>query len=152
MRATVISLTRRVGRTDMGEDKTTCTPQHGKLQRQLEAFKSDDAGTIDYTAQEGPRLNNFADLDAPLKRLDRSANTVQTSVVIMADLSASDAEEVLAQVWLLLEKHQVASPHVAARSLSDHLQIRLRFALMEDADLVRSKLEEWAATRGLRVH
>jgi hypothetical protein len=70
----------------------------------------------------------------------------------MAGLSASDAEELLVQVWLLLEKHQLASPEVAVKSLSDHLQIRLRFTLKEDADLVGSKLEDWAVKRGLRVH
>jgi hypothetical protein len=74
------------------------------------------------------------------------------SAITMAGLSASDAEEVLVQVWLILEKHQAASPEVAVKSLSDHLEIGLRFTLKEDADLVRSKLEDWAGKRGLRVH
>src|SRR6267378_3928083 len=136
----------------MSDNKTKRAPQDGKLQRQLKAPKSDDAGTIDHTAQESQRLNNIADLDAPLKRLDRCADAAHTSAVTMAGLSASDAEELLVQVWLLLEKHQVASPEVAVKSLSDRLQIRLRFTLKEDADLVGSKLEDWAVKRGLRVH
>jgi hypothetical protein len=70
----------------------------------------------------------------------------------MAGLSASDAEEVLVQVWLILEKHDVASPEMTVKSLSEHLQIRLRFMLKKDADLVRSKLEDWAGKHGLRVH
>ena len=74
------------------------------------------------------------------------------SAITTAGLSASDAEEVIAQVWLLLEEHQIASPEVAVKSLSDHLQIRLRFTLKEDADLVRCKLKDWAGKRGLRLH
>jgi hypothetical protein len=136
----------------MSDDRTKRAPQDGKLQRQLEALKSDDAGIIDHTAQESQRLDNIADLDAPLKRLDQCADAAHTSAVTMAGLSASDAEELLVQVWLLLEKHQLASPEVAVKSLSDHLQIRLRFTLKEDADLVGSKLEDWAVKRGLRVH
>jgi hypothetical protein len=74
------------------------------------------------------------------------------SSITMAGLSASDAEEVLVQVWLILEKHDVASPEMTVKSLSEHLQIRLRFMLKKDADLVRSKLEDWAGKHGLRVH
>jgi len=70
----------------------------------------------------------------------------------MADLSASDAEEALVQVWLLLEKYRVASPEVVVISLSDRLQIRLFFTLKEDAKLVRARLKEWGGERGLRVH
>ena len=77
---------------------------------------------------------------------------VVMSAITMAGLSASDAEEALVQVWLLLEEHRVASPEVAVKSLSDHVQIRFCFTLKEDADLVRSKLEDWAGKRGLRVH
>jgi hypothetical protein len=73
------------------------------------------------------------------------------SAITMAGLSASDAEKVLGQVWLLLEKHHVASPEMAVKSLSDHLQIRLRFTLKEDADLVRSELEDWAEKSGLHA-
>jgi hypothetical protein len=136
----------------MSDNKTKRAPQDGKLRRQLEAPKSDDAGTIDHTAHESQRLNNIADLDAPLKRLDRCADAAHTSAVTMAGISTSDAEELLVQVWLLLEKHQVASPEVAVKSLSHRLQIRLRFTLKEDADFVGSKLEDWAVKRGLRVH
>src|SRR6266404_9027746 len=74
------------------------------------------------------------------------------SAITMAGLSASQAEKILVQVWLLLEKHQVASPEVAVKSLSDHLQIRLRFTLKEDAELVGSELKDWAGKQGLRVH
>ena len=74
------------------------------------------------------------------------------SAITMADLSASDAEEALMQVWLLLEKYQVASPEVVVISLSDRLQIRLFFTLKEDAKLVRASLKEWAGERRLRVH
>jgi hypothetical protein len=74
---------------------------------------------------------------------------VVMSAITMADLSASDAEELLVEVWLLLEKHQVASPKVAVKSLSNHLQIRLRFTLKQDADLVRSGLEDWTEKRGI---
>jgi hypothetical protein len=66
---------------------------------------------------------------------------VVMSAITMAGLSASDAEEVLVQIWLLLEEHRVASPEVAVKSLSDHLQIRLRFRSKEDADLIRSELQ-----------
>jgi hypothetical protein len=72
--------------------------------------------------------------------------------VTMAGLSTSDAEEILVQVWLLLEKHDVRSPEVAVRSFSEPLQLRLGFTLREDADLVRSELEDWVEKRGLRVH
>ena len=74
------------------------------------------------------------------------------SAITMAGLSTSDAEKALVQVWLLLEKHQVASPEVVVISLSDHLQIRLFFTLKEDAKLVRARLTEWAGERRLRVH
>ncbi len=74
------------------------------------------------------------------------------SAITMADLSASDAEEALVQVWLLLEKYRVASPEVVVISLSDRLQIRLFFTLKEDAKLVRARLKEWGGERGLRVH
>ena len=74
------------------------------------------------------------------------------SAITMAGLSTSDAEEALVQVWLLLEKHQVASPEVVVISLSDRLQIRLFFTLKEDAKLVRARLKEWAGERGLRMH
>jgi hypothetical protein len=125
----------------MGGDKTKRAPLDGKLQRQLEALASGDVSTIAYTTQEIQPLNNIADLDARL-----------ISTITIAGLSASDAEEVLVQVWLLLEEHQIASPEVAVKSLSDHLQIRLHFTLKKDADPVRSELKDWAGKRGLRVH
>ena len=74
------------------------------------------------------------------------------SAITMAGLSASDAEEALVQIWLLLEEHQIASPEVAVKSHADHLQIRLLFTLGEDAHFVRSELEDWAGKRGLRMH
>jgi hypothetical protein len=136
----------------MQADRTKRAPQGGKLQRQIEALESGDTSTIGRTTQEIQRLDNIADLDAPLKRLDQCAEAALISAVTIAGLSASDAEEVLVQVWLLLENHQVASPEMAVKSLSDHLQIRLHFTLEKDADLVRSGLKDWAGKRGLRVH
>ena len=73
------------------------------------------------------------------------------SAITMTGLSASDAEEVLMQVWLLLEEHQVASPEVAVKPLSNHLQIRLRFRSEEDVDLIRSELKDWAKKSGLHA-
>jgi hypothetical protein len=72
--------------------------------------------------------------------------------ITMAGLSTSDAEDILVHVWLLLEKHDVRSPEVAVKSRSEPLQLRLGFTLKEDADLVRSELEDWVEKRGLRVH
>jgi hypothetical protein len=73
------------------------------------------------------------------------------SAITMAGLSASDAEEALVQVWLLLEKHEVVSPEVVVVSISDHLRIRLFFALKKDADVVRLKLRDWAGVRRVPV-
>jgi hypothetical protein len=72
--------------------------------------------------------------------------------ITMAGLSTSDAEEILVQVWLLLEKHNVRSPEVTVKSFSAPLQLRLGFTLKKDADLVRSELYDWVEKRGLRVH
>jgi hypothetical protein len=74
------------------------------------------------------------------------------SAITMGGLSISDAEEALVQVWLILEKHQVASPEVAVQPRSDHHRICLFFSSKEDADLVRSKLKEWAEEHGSQVH
>jgi hypothetical protein len=136
----------------MGGDKTKRAPQDGELQRQLEALEAGDTSTIGHTTQEIQRLDNIADPDGRLKRFDQCAEAALISAITIAGLSASDSEEVLVQVWLLLEQHQVASPEVAVKSLSDHPQIRLRFTLKEDADLVRSALKDWARKRGLRMH
>jgi hypothetical protein len=74
------------------------------------------------------------------------------SAITMTGLSASDAEEALVRVWLVLEKHEVASPEVVVISISDHLRIQLFFALREDADVVRLRLKDWVEVRGVPVH
>jgi hypothetical protein len=142
----------------MIDDKTERAKPERKLERPLGALDT----TIDHTAQELQRLTkDIADLDAPFsgpQKLDRrrkSRRCVEMpimSAITMADLSASDAEELIVQVWLLLEQQQVVSPEVVVKSLSDDLQIQLLFTLRGDADLVRSKLKDWAGNRGLRMH
>jgi hypothetical protein len=73
------------------------------------------------------------------------------SAIMLAELSASDAENALVQIWLLLEKHQIASPEVVvvpvSNRLSDRLRIRLIFASRRDAEVVRLKLGDWARQR-----
>jgi hypothetical protein len=61
--------------------------------------------------------------------------------VTLADLSESDAEKALVRIWLLLEKHEIASPKVVVLPISNHLRISLLFASKSDADAVRRKLE-----------
>jgi hypothetical protein len=62
-------------------------------------------------------------------------------LVTLADLSESDAEKALVQVWLLLEKHEIASPKVVVLPILKHLRIGLLFASKSDADALRCKLE-----------
>jgi hypothetical protein len=62
-------------------------------------------------------------------------------LVTLADLSESEAEKALVQIWLLLEKHEIASPKVVVLPILDHLRIRLLFASRSDADLLRRKLD-----------
>jgi hypothetical protein len=50
------------------------------------------------------------------------------SAITIAGLSASDAEEVLVQVWLLLEKYDIVSPEMTVKPLSEHPQIWHRFS------------------------
>jgi hypothetical protein len=69
------------------------------------------------------------------------------SAIMLAELSASDAENALVQIWLLLEKHEIASPEVVVVPISDHLRIRLIFASRSDAEVVRVKLRDWARQR-----
>ena len=69
------------------------------------------------------------------------------SAIMLAELSASDAENALVQIWLLLEKHKIASPEVVVVPISDRLRIRLIFASRRDAEVVRLKLRDWARQR-----
>jgi hypothetical protein len=74
------------------------------------------------------------------------------SAIMMAELSASDAENALVQIWLLLEKHEIASPEVVVVPISDHLRIRLISASRSDAEVVRVKLRDWARQREAPIH
>ena len=69
------------------------------------------------------------------------------SAIIMAELSASDAENALVQIWLLLEERDIASPEVVVLPMSDRLRLRLIFASRSDAEVVRLKLRDWARQR-----
>jgi len=62
-------------------------------------------------------------------------------LVTLADLSESDAEKALVRIWLLLEKHEIASPKVVVLPILKHLRIGLLFASKSDADALRRKLE-----------
>ena len=69
------------------------------------------------------------------------------SAIMLAELSASDAENALVQIWILLEKHKIASPEVVVVPMSDRLRLRLIFASRSDAEVVRLKLRDWAKQR-----
>jgi hypothetical protein len=62
-------------------------------------------------------------------------------LVTLADLSESDAEKALVQIWLLLEKHEIPSPKVVVQPILNYLRIGLLFASKSDADALRRKLE-----------
>ena len=66
------------------------------------------------------------------------------SAIMLAELSASDAENALVQIWLLLEKHEIASPEVVVVRISNRLRLRLIFASRSDAEVVRLELGDWA--------
>ena len=74
------------------------------------------------------------------------------SAIMMAELSASDAENALVQIWLLLEKHKIASPEVVVVPTSDRLRLRLIFASRSDAEVVRLELRDWARQREAPIH
>jgi len=74
------------------------------------------------------------------------------SAIMLAELSASDAENALVQIWLLLEKHEIASPEVVVIPISDRLRLRLIFASRSDAEVVRVKLRDWARQREAPIH
>ena len=74
------------------------------------------------------------------------------SAIMLAELSVSDAENALVQIWLLLEKHEIASPEVVVVPISDRLRIRLIFASRSDAEVVRVKLRDWARQREAPIH
>lgn len=63
------------------------------------------------------------------------------SAIRIDQLSAAEAEYVVAQVWCILEKYQIASPSLAVRSQSnDLLGIQFAFKAQADADLVEPEL------------
>jgi hypothetical protein len=74
------------------------------------------------------------------------------SAIMMAELSASDAENALVQIWLLLEEHEIASPEVVVVPISDRLRLRLIFASRSDAEVVRLELRDWARQREAPIH
>ena len=55
-------------------------------------------------------------------------------------VSGSEAEHLVATVWLLLEKYQIASPRLATKSQSNRLQVEFHFSHKADEDLIASEL------------
>ena len=63
------------------------------------------------------------------------------SVIRWERLSMADAEQVVAQIWRVLEEHRVASPRMAlAVQGSDRVDLSLTFGAASDAELVRRAL------------
>src|SRR5438128_2742149 len=56
------------------------------------------------------------------------------------NLSASQAEDLLATIWIALEKHGCTSPKMEILSRGSKLQIELHFESGRDEDLVKAEL------------
>ncbi len=58
------------------------------------------------------------------------------------NLSISDAEDLLRQVWLALEKHGLSTPKVTSRQRPDGLEIALVFRSETERATVAAALED----------
>ena len=56
------------------------------------------------------------------------------------NLSTSEAENVLAKIWIALEKHGLSSPKMTIFSRGTKLEIELLFESQRDESLVRAEL------------
>ena len=56
------------------------------------------------------------------------------------DLPISEAENLIATIWIALEKHHLASPKMAILSRSTKLEIELTFGSERDENLVKAEL------------
>lgn len=56
------------------------------------------------------------------------------------NLSVSEAEDIIARVWLVLERHGLSSPKMTISANGTKLKIEFLFESQRDANLVRAEL------------
>jgi len=56
------------------------------------------------------------------------------------NLSTSEAENVLAKIWIALEKHGLSSPKITILSRATNLEIELLFESQRDESLITAEL------------
>ena len=69
--------------------------------------------------------------------------------VSLSSASSSEVESFVAEVWVLLEKHSLASPKLVAKWQADRMRVTFVFASKRDSDVIASELRIQPASPAL---